>query len=450
MSAPPGGLNATLRSSWRSPSRRNLFYTVGAGLLIQLMLVVTGPFLSRLLGPAGRGDLAALMIWPAVLIQLGGLGIPAAVTYFLSRGTDRRETIGLGLRFAGIQAVVLILLQGLVVVAVFASRSPEVHEAALISIAVIPGALAQEYGLALLQARGSLAWYSVLQVLPIALYVVAVVVLFVASAGLVPVVIAWVGTTASVGLATFAFAVSRTDALGRPTRERSSPGGREMLSFGLRGILSANSATDIVRPDQIALALFLPSRALGLYVVALAITNLPYFIAKAIGIAAFPAVARESEPSVARRAGWRYLWAMIGSAGVIVCVLFATASFLIPFFFGQEFHESVDLSYILLAGAFFTAVRRVGAECMRGRGQPGAGTTAEIAAVIWLLATLAVLLPVVGVTGAAIGLASSQLTSFLVLAAIAARRGELHHADAAATLRVGLAQLNPAAGRYRR
>jgi len=449
MSAPTSGLVAALRSSWRSPSRRNLIYTVGAGLLIQLMLVVTGPFLSRLLGPAGRGDLAALMIWPTVLIQIGGLGIPAAVTYFLSRGTDRRETIGLGLRFAGVQAVALILLQCLVVAAVFASRSAEVHEAALISIAVIPGMLAREYGLAILQARGSLAWYSILQVLPIALYVVAVVVLFVTSAGLVAVVIAWVGTTASIGLATFAFAVTRIDALGPAGSERS-PRGREMLSYGLRGILSANSATDIVRPDQIALALFLPSRALGLYVVALAITNLPYFIAKAIGIAAFPAVARESDPAVARRVGWRYLWAMIGSAGLIVCVLFATASFLIPFFFGHEFNESVELSYILLTGAFFTAVRRVGAECMRGRGQPGAGTTAEIAAVVWLLASLAVLLPTVGVTGAAIGLASSQLTSFLVLAAIAARRGELHRADAAATLRVGLAKLTPAAGRYRR
>lgn len=450
MSDPKGGRAAALWASLRSPSRRNLVYTVGAGLLIQLMLVVTGPFLSRLLGPAGRGDLAALMIWPTVLIQIGGLGIPAAVTYFLSRGLQRRATIRLGLRFALVQVVALVLVQCLIVVAVFASRGPDVYDAALISIAIIPGMLAREYGLAILQARGSLLWYSLLQVLPIVLYVVAVVFLFVVSAGLVAVVIAWVGTTASIGLATFAFAVTRIDALG-PSREgASAPGGRQMLSYGLRGILSANSATDIVRPDQIALALFLPSRALGLYVVALSITNLPYFIAKAIGIAAFPAVARESEPAVARRVAWRYLWTMIAAAGLIVAALFATASFLIPFFFGDAFDESVELSYILLAGTFFTAVRRVGAECMRGRGQPGAGTTAEIVAVVWLLATLAVLLPIVGVTGAAIGLAGSQLASFLALAAIASWRGELHTADAAAMLRAGFSKLMSTTGRYGR
>jgi hypothetical protein len=56
----------------------------------------------------------------------------------------------------------------------------------------------------------------------------------------------------------------------------------------------------------------------------------------------------------------------------------------------------------------------------------------------------------VGVTGAAIGLASSQLASFLVLAAIAARRGELHAPDAGGALREILAKLTPATARYRR
>jgi Na+-driven multidrug efflux pump len=78
---------------------------------------------------------------------------------------------------------------------------------------------------------------------------------------------------------------------------------------------------------------------------------------------------------------------------------------------------------------------------MRGRGQPGAGTTAEIVAVVWLLIALAALLPTIGVLGAAIGLASSQLISFAVLAAIASRRNELHAADADAAWREGFAKM---------
>jgi O-antigen/teichoic acid export membrane protein len=439
---------AMLRSSWRNASRRNLVLTVGAGLLVQLMLVVTGPFLARLLGPAGRGDLAALMLWPVVLVQLGGLGIPAALTYFISRGARRDETMRRALAFAAAQVAVLIALQILVVLLVFDDRGAAVRDAALLTIAAVPGLLAHEYGLAVLQSRSDLRGFNVLRVLPTTLFMIAVIVLFLTSAGLVAVTLSWVAAATSIGAITFTLAFTRRASV--PDGDEPAPRERELLSFGLRGILSANSATDIIRPEQIALVLFLPSRALGLYVVALAITNLPYFIAKAVGLVAFPAVARHGEPVAARRVAWRYLWIIAAVAGLIVVLLLVTASFLIPLFFGEEFRESVELAYILLGGAFFTAIRRVGAECMRGRGQPGAGTTAEIAAIVWLIAGLAILIPTVGLTGVAIALTTSQVASLALLALIAGRRGELHGADAAATLRRGLAGLAPALARYRR
>lgn len=448
MSTPVAGLVAAVKATWSNPPRRNLVLTVGAGLLVQLMLVVTGPFLARLLGPAGRGDLAALMLWPVVLVQLGGLGIPAALTYFISRGTGRDETMRRALRFAVSQAIALIGLQLLVILLVFDDRGPEVRDAALLTIAAVPGLLMHQYGLAVLQARFDLRPFNVFRVLPTAFFMVAVLILFVASAGLVAVALSWVAATTAIGVATFVLAFVRRASV--PDGVERPPSSRALLSFGLRGILSANSATDIVRPEQLALVLFLPSRALGLYVVALSITNLPYFVAKAVGLVAFPAVAREGEPTAARRIAWRYLWVIAAVAGVIVALLLLTASILIPLFFGEEFRESVELSYVLLTGAFFTAVRRVGAECMRGRGQPGAGTTAEIIAVAWLLVALAALLPTIGVLGAAIGLASSQLVSFVVLLAIASRRGELHVADADAALRAGFAKMMPATARYRR
>ena len=437
-----------IRSSWRNPARRNLVLTVGAGLLVQVILVITGPFLARLLGPAGRGDLAALMLWPIVLVQLGSLGIPAAVTYFVSSGARRDETLKRALVFAGWQALLLIALQVLVVALVFGDRGSEVRDAALLTIVAVPGLLLHQYGLAVLQSRMDLRLFNIFRVLPTVLYAIAVIFLFIASSGLIAVVLSWVASTTLVGTTVFVIAFAR-----RTVPSDGVQGGpryRDLLSYGLRGILSANSATDIIRPEQIALVLFLPSRALGLYVVALALTNLPYFIAKAIGLVAFPAVARTSDPTAAKRVAWRYLWIVLATTAVIVCILLATTSVLIPLFFGDRFEESIALSYILLSGAFFTAVRRVGAECMRGRGQPGAGTTAEIVAIATLLVALAVLLPTIGVTGAAVGLAVSQLTSFLVLAATAIRRDELRTVDAMVTLRQGFAALGPAAKRYRR
>ena len=414
--------------------------TVGAGLVIQLMLVITGPFLARLLGPAGRGDLAALMLWPVVLVQLGGLGIPAALTYYVSGGAGWGETIRRALRFGAWQAAGLTALQVLIVITVFADRSPEVRGAALMTIVAVPGLLAREYGLAILQARSDLTYFNILRVLPMALFAVAVVVLFLASGSLAAVVLSWVAATSVIALFTLTYALRRPPSSKPPDEQTDAPERGDLLSFGVRGILSANSATDIVRPEQIALVLFLPSRALGIYVVGLAFTNLPYFIAKAIGLVAFPAVAREPNAEAAREVAWRYLWIIIGLASVIVCLLLLTVSTLIPLFFGEDFRDSVDLAYILLGGAFFTAVRRVLAESMRGRGQPGAGTLAEVAAIVWLLGSLAILVPTVGLTGVAIALASSQVASLTLLVLIAARRGELRRAEAISALRRGRAR----------
>ncbi len=398
------------------------------------MLVITGPFLARLLGPSGRGDLAALMLWPVVLVQLGCLGIPAALTYYVSGGALWAETVRRGMRFASWQVAALTLIQILIVVTVFADRGPEVRDAAMITVAAVAGLLAQEYGLAILQARSDLRSFNILRLLPITLFAVAVIALFALDAGIVAVVISWVGAVVLIGAVTLTYALRRAQPPTADGNDGQSASGRALLSFGLRGILSANSATDIVRPDQIALAIFLPPRALGIYVVGLAFTNLPYFFAKAIGLVAFPAVARESDASVARGVAWRYLWIIIGLAIVITCLLLATVSTLIPFFFGGDFRDSVDLSYILLAGAFFTAVRRVLAETMRGRGQPGPGTTAELVAIGWLIAAIVSLVPIIGVTGVAVALASSQVASLFVLLAIAVRRGELRRHEAMSSL----------------
>ena len=429
------GLLATARDGWRDPVRRNLILTVGAGLLVQGMLVITGPFLARMLGPAGRGDLAALMLWPVVLVQLGCLGIPAAVTYFVSSGSSWRQTIRRGLRFGAWQVAALTLAQALIVLVAFTGRGAEVRDAALITIAAPTGLLAQEYGQAILQARSDLKWFNVLRLLPIALFALAVIAMFLASAGLVAVTLSWVGAVVLIGGVTLTFALRRSMPPALQGHAQKAPSSRGLASYGIRGILSANSATDIVRPDQIALAIFLPSRALGIYVVGLAFTNLPYFFAKAIGLVAFPAVAREADPAEARRVAWRYLWIIVGLATLIICLLYVTVATLIPLFFGEEFRDSVGLSYILLAGAFFTAIRRVLAETMRGRGQPGPGTTAEIVALAGLVLAIAILVPLIGVDGVAVALSASQLASFAVLAAIAIHRGELRRDEAIAGLK---------------
>src|SRR6185436_3253548 len=76
-----------------TPSRRSLLESVSAGLYSQAALVATGIIVARTLGPTDRGYFAFLLLLESVVRQLGALGLPAALTYFLARNPDRERAV---------------------------------------------------------------------------------------------------------------------------------------------------------------------------------------------------------------------------------------------------------------------------------------------------------------------------------------------------------------------
>jgi O-antigen/teichoic acid export membrane protein len=398
---------------------------IATGLSIQAVLVVTGPLLARMLGPDGRGFLAALTLWPLVITQLGNLGIPSALTYSIARDRSASRALArLGLSFFAPQTVILIGFQAVWLLLILHGDPHEVRVAGWLTLALVPAMLAQQYGLGLLQGHLRLRLFNALRLLPWLLYAIGVAALFVAGErAIVPIV--------AVLLTAFAISGSSCLVSGlRLSRGRSRPsvGRRFLVSFGLRGLLSSFSAVDVLRPDQVVLALFLSPSALGLYVVGLAFTNLPYFIAKSIGLIAFPWVASQREQADARRTMWSLLWLTTGIAVLIVAVLCATAHWLVPIFFGSRFSAAVTVTYIVLPGTIFLSARRVLSEGLKGRGYPLAGTLGELLSLAWVAIALAVSVPLWGIYGAAVSLCSSYVVSLLLLVALAARHGELEGA----------------------
>jgi O-antigen/teichoic acid export membrane protein len=120
---------------------------------------------------------------------------------------------------------------------------------------------------------------------------------------------------------------------------------------------------------------------------------------------------------------------------VLVAVLCATAHWLVPLFFGDEFSEAITVTYIVLPGTIFLSARRVLSEGLKGRGYPLAGTLGEILALAWVAAALAVFVPLWGIYGAAVALSSSYVLSMALLLVLTARHGEL---ESAGTALVGL------------
>lgn len=400
-------------------SANPLAQSVTAGILIQAALAASGPLLARMLGPDGRGQLAAIMIWPAALTYFGSLGLPAATTYAIARGNGGpRELTRSLLKYSLPQLVVLAGVQTVVFVAVLGDRGREVHEAGLVALGLVPALLFQQYGIALLQGSQRFKLFNLARVLPPLLYAILVAVLFVLGwHSLTLVVLVWLGANS----ATTAFCLVAALVSDDPIRDDPPMRDREMLSFGLRGLFVSGSPVEAVKIDQMALAIFLPAAALGTYVVGLAITNLPSFVSKSVGVVAFPTIAAERETENAWRRTVRYTLLDLVFSLVIVIPLLASARWLIPLLFGGDFAGAVTIAYIILPGTVFLSVRRVLAEGLRGLGRPGIGTVAEIVALGWLVVTLALFVPLLGVRGAAAAMTSAYAVSLLVTLAGAAR-----------------------------
>ncbi len=75
------------RSGVRDRLRFDVLITSGAGLAVYALALITGPLLARTLGPAGRGDLAAVIVPTQVLGFILLFGLPHAAAYYATKGT---------------------------------------------------------------------------------------------------------------------------------------------------------------------------------------------------------------------------------------------------------------------------------------------------------------------------------------------------------------------------
>jgi O-antigen/teichoic acid export membrane protein len=394
--------------------------SIATSFATQALLVVSGPLLARMLGVNGRGQLAALLLWPGLIAQLGALGLPMAITYEIARGSHgaaraRRVIASFGAR----QAALLTCIHLLVLLFVLHNAAPSIRIAGFITLLAVPASLANQYGLAIIQGRRRFFMFNALRLSPVIIYATGVLALFLlGSDQVLPVALLWTGGYLTIG------AISLTTGL-RMTCNSDTPVSRSdvgaMVRFGLRGFLGGILPIETLPLDQMVVALFLSKDTLGLYVVGLSLTNLPRFVAQSIGYVNYPTIASQREAKLATRSLWVFFWLTLAATLLVVVPLWLAAGFLVPFFFGGAFKGSVSVTRILLIGAVFAAARRSLGDGLRGSGHPAAATIGEIASWLWLVPSLAVLVPFFGMNGVALALAGSYAASLLTLAALAVR-----------------------------
>src|SRR4051794_34904218 len=99
--------------------------------LLGALGIVTGVIAARWLGPQGRGELAAIQLWPSLFASLAMLGLPDAVIYFSARhpSQSRRFLVTAGL-LAFVVAPVFAAVGFVLMPNLLAAQSPRIIHAA--------------------------------------------------------------------------------------------------------------------------------------------------------------------------------------------------------------------------------------------------------------------------------------------------------------------------------
>lgn len=380
--------------------------------------LVSGVVLARTLGPAQRGELAIVLLWPVALGIAGDLGLSVAFTFFASK---RPEWVG-GLWSLGWAAGLLwggaLAVAGSAAVGTALHLSPPLVRTLRLAMLSVPLAFATNYQGFLLLGRGHLVESNGVRVAAAWFYALGVALVAGTSrAGIGAYAAAFVAAQGLALLVATALAVRRL----HPTIGIPAGLVKPVFAYGMKSYAGSIAGQINVRVDQLLMSAIVPPVELGLYVVALAVAGMlgPFY--SALAIVVLPRVTLAEDPITAGRRLVHHL--QLGTLVAVPATIVALAAmpFALPLVFGAAFAGAVPAAEILLVAGLFQGANLVLSNGLFGLGRPGLVAVAQWSAVIVATVLLLLLLPRLGGVGAAVALLCSYGGTMVVQASFVAR-----------------------------
>jgi O-antigen/teichoic acid export membrane protein len=388
--------------------------TLVTGVVIIALGFINSMLLSRWLGPVGRGEIAAAMLWPSALIYLSSFGMLQASGYYAALPQSRPQAIfANNLVFACLQSVAAVLIGYVALPWLLHSQSPEVVRAARWFLVTVPLSLVTQYGIFILQGQMRLTAFNLLRgILPLGYLLGTVALKIAGQLTLSKIILLHIGLHTLVLTATL---VTLWRAGIRPRFGVDKRLAAEMSKYGMK--VQAGTVTGTVNQnlDQMVMAAWLPPADLGLYVAAVSAATLPQVFSQAVQTVSTPGITRAetlaARVGVLQRIFQRY-WVFSGVMSLALAIALPLA---IPLVFGAAFKSAIGPAEILLLGTFLLGAKEVLASGANALGDPWLSSKAQIWAVGVTVVMLYLLLPVIGIWGAAIASAAAYATQLIVM-----------------------------------
>ncbi|MDP9936322.1 O-antigen/teichoic acid export membrane protein [Paenarthrobacter nicotinovorans] len=367
-------------------------------LLPPISSLLIAPILALNLGVVGRGELAAATAPYLLAVSIATLGLPESVTQAVARfpGLSRRILLSTSW---------IILLSGIMASALLWALAPLLSggEAQLAEMIALAGAATGPTLLvALLRgaASGLNAWRTVAFE-----RILSGVLRFVGIAGLASVGLLTPYTAAlclaispvASGVAYFALR-HQTDVSDDQLADAPNIRRQELLWYGVRVWFGSISGILLLRIDQAIMAPLSNAYQLGLYAIAVNVSEVPLIVNSAVREVMFASDSAENDNNRLLAA------ARISNllCTVIGLVIASTLTLWVPVVFGSEFLPAIPTMLILIAAVVAGTPGSIAGAALSARGAPELRSISLTVACILNILVLILLAPWLGAVGAAI------------------------------------------------
>lgn len=391
---------------------RDLSVTFLAKIIGLILTIATQSCLAWFLGTEGRGSYAVCLVYATILSVIFVVGCDAASIYFVS---SKKFTLSEGVIYTLIYGAIgsaLAMVVGLILMQFdFTFFDKATPISFYISLWLIPTLLFSLIFINLFTSIHQFSSYALMSILNIlSILIFTVIFVWVLKWGVNGALLGnLAGSTVTILACLSLFRYKYGISWVRPSSKRFF----EMFCYGVKYHLGKISNLMNMQVGTIILALFAKREDIGLFTIASQLTFKAMMIPDALTTVLIPRVARDQH-------GKKELIAQCSRLTALICgfLLFIVAVFAKPIIivlFSPAFLPSAPLVQILALGTFFRSTCKVFVPYLLGTNHPGIGSIAVAIGMLINLAMLWLLLPLIGLPGAALAVMSSYFASSAIL-----------------------------------
>lgn len=392
--------------------QRNIKLVFSTNALMLCSGVVTSLLSAWALGPEGRGDLTIVLSWPAVFVTIMSIGLPQAYRFWTAKQPDSvSHLFSNALLYSLVVGVLALILGELVIPRLVGERSPEVMRLVRIYALIIPIGMVTDLMRGLLEGMRRFAWVGAVRLILFGVQSVGYVALW--STGRLTVASATYTMLAALAASMILSIVAVWVQLAPRWNPRLS-GFSSALRYGLKDYPGMVTELATWRLDSLILVGFASSTAIGLYAIAVKLSDITTLLASSVGDALMPEVAASKKAGEATEMVTRSLRLTLMAHLLLLGPLWISAPYILRFAYGDDFVPVTNVLRLLMIASVIWSGGSIIISGLKGLGHPGLSTVARIAAALVMVVTLLVWLPRWGIEGAALASVSGYSVMFLV------------------------------------